>query len=113
VGDDERATDLNCADLNGDGLQDYLLVTQDRSMKILLRKPDGKLALAASNGNVVKAPYEQGINGAYNVIARRNKFSVANVSAGSGCGDSHVLYFEYSPAQSTWILAPAEKGLTG
>jgi hypothetical protein len=113
VGDDERATDLYCADLNGDGLQDYLLVTQDRNMKILLRKPDGKLALAVSNGNAVQAPYDQGINGAYNVIARRNKFSVTNLSAGSGGGDTYVFYFEYSPAESTWILTRAEKSLSG
>jgi hypothetical protein len=118
VATDESATDLYCADLNGDGLPDYLLVTQNqsqtkRTVQILLREPNGQLTSAVSNANVIQAPFEDGINGSHNIIARRNKFSVINVSAGSGGGDDYVFYFEYSQAASKWILTRAEKQLSG
>lgn len=116
--DGELATDLYCADLNGDGQPDYLLVTRDskqtkRTIQILLRRPNGQLVSAVSNANVVQPPFEDGVNGSHNVVARRNKFSVVNYSAGSGGGDEHVFYFEYSQSASTWILTRAEKEITG
>jgi hypothetical protein len=118
VANGEAATELYCADLNGDGLPDYLLVTQDqsqskRTIQILLRKPNGQLTSAVSNANVVQPPFEDGVNGQHNIIARHNKFSVVNESAGSGGGVDHVFYFEYSKPAGTWILTRAERELTG
>lgn len=103
---DERPTDLECADLKGDGRPGYVLVTQNssqtkRTLQILLRESDGRLKSAVQNVNVVQPPFEDGINGSHSVIARRNKISVINTSAGSGGGDDHVFYFEYSDKAAT------------
>lgn len=35
------------------------------------------------------------------------------MSAGSGGGDDHVFYFEYSQSTSPWILTRVEKELSG
>lgn len=85
---DEEATDLDCADLNGDGRDDYLLITRDKKLSrrtthILLRTADGKLSTALSNPNVIQTPAYDGINGSYTTIARRDRIEVINISAGS------------------------------
>jgi hypothetical protein len=114
----EHPMELYCADLNGDGLSDYVFVTEDeqhtkRTMQILIRKPNGQLTSAVSNANAVQPPFEDGINGSHRINVRRNKFSIINVSAGSGVGDSHIFYFEYMQLENTWVLTRAEKEITG
>ena len=118
----EVATDLECADLNGDGRPDYLLVTQTpitslagqgpvagkRIFQILLRQPNGALVSAVRNDAIISPDSDS-----YEIIARHNKFSVMNEQGGSGAGDFETAYFEYSDDAHTWILTRAVKKLWG
>jgi hypothetical protein len=118
VANGERATDLECADLRGDGLPDYLLVTQNReqtkrTVQILLREPQRQIISAVSNSKLVQAPFEDGVNGDHYIVARRNKFKVVNDSAGTGGGIGHSFYFEYSKTENTWLLTRAKKHIWG
>lgn len=114
VAGNESVMDLYCADLNGDGRPDYLLVTQDqeqtrRTLQILLSGPDDKLTSVVQNEHVVQPPFA----GSFTIIARRNRFEVQNTSAGSGGGDTYLFYFEYSPREQTWLLTRVQKDLFG
>jgi hypothetical protein len=118
----EVATDLECADLNGDGRPDYLLVTQTpitrlagqgpvagkRVLQIILRQPNGALVSAFRNEAII-SPYSS----SYEIIARRNKFSIMNEQGGSGGGDFETAYFEYADNGHTWMLTRAIKKLWG
>lgn len=111
------AMDLYCANLNGNGRNDYLLVTQNekdtqRTLQILLRGPNNELRSIVKNPGVVQPPFDDGMGG-YVIIARRNGFELMNTSAGSGGSDTHVFYFQYSTRDKTWLLTRVEKVLTG
>jgi hypothetical protein len=106
---------LECADINGDGLPDYLLVTQDqaltkRTLQILLRRPTGEIFSALTNSQIAQPPFEDGVmGGGVQILARRNKFQVEDISGGSGGGERFVYYFEYSKSEKTWLLTRGEK----
>jgi hypothetical protein len=88
---------LVCADLDGAGLMDYLMVTKTRALlsgpptrtlQILIRQKTLDLASVVSNNNAVQPPYNDGINGMPHVTARRGHFEIVNDSAGSGGADT-------------------------
>lgn len=117
---DGAAIDLYCADLNGTGRSDYLLLTADhkvtvstrRTLQILVSGPDDELRSVVKNSDVVQPPIDDAFGG-YTIIPRRNRFEVMNTVAGMGGGDTHVFYFQYSPHERTWLLTRVEKELTG
>jgi len=119
VPEGEQPEWLECADLNGDGVSDYVLVTEEsshlvrRTLQVLLRQSNGELKSVASNSHLVQIPAADGINGMPRVFVRKNRIVVVNSSAGSGGGDVLKFYFEYSPSESTWLLTRAEKSLVG
>jgi hypothetical protein len=116
VPEGQQAKWLYCADVNGDGTSDYVLVTEAgiRTFQILLRGSDGHLRSDVRTDDAVQGLGDDGFTGAPTLFVRKNKFVIINNSAGHfGTGESHVFYFEYSPEIKTWILTRADKDLQG
>jgi len=116
VPEGQQAKWLYCADVNGDGESDYVLVTEAgiRTFQILLRAPDGDLRSDVRNDDAVQGLADDEFTGAPALLVRKNKFVIINNSAGHfGTGESHIFYFEYSPETKTWILTRADKDLQG
>ena len=121
VDEGQRVRELDCADLNGDGLPDFALVTEGqdqdpltgRMLKILLRGPNGALTSVVTTSKVVQSPGEDGLTGMPTLFVRRNRIEVVNHSAGMhGFGDLD-LYFEYSIPDGTWLLTRVENVIYG
>ncbi|MEP7038733.1 MAG: hypothetical protein ABI891_10335, partial [Acidobacteriota bacterium] len=92
IGKTDHAIALESADLNGDGTQDFILVTEkktaetrgedadnERTLMILTRNADGKLKLVKSNKQVV---YCKSCGGSFGdpfegVEAKPNSFTVS------------------------------------
>lgn len=107
------------ADLNGDGLQDYLLILEKpgseedgnlRELVILTKQKDRSLQLAKRNGKIV---YCSKCGGGWgdpfnsdNVIADTKTFSVDNYGGG-GFRWSEGFKFNYSRRDRTWQLVEA------
>jgi hypothetical protein len=113
---------LVCADLDGDGHMDYLLVTKTRALlpglptrtlQVLIRQESHDLAAVVSNDNAVQPPYSDGINGMPQVTAGREHFEIVNDSAGSGGGDTWLFRFVYLKKNKTWFLTRVVKALQG
>jgi hypothetical protein len=114
---------LVCADLNGDGLMDYLMVTRAprlllsgptaRTLQILIRQKTHDLVSVVSNNNAAQPPSYDGINGQPYVKARREHFEIFNDSSGSGGADTWLFGFEYSKKNKTWFLTRVVKDLQG
>lgn len=112
----QQAKWLYCADVNGDGVSDYVLVTEagNRTFQILLRGSDGHLRSDARTDDAVQGLADDGWSGAPILLVRKNKFVIINNNLGNfGTGESHIFYFEYSPEIKTWILTRADKELQG
>lgn len=114
----DSAIDVACADLNGSGKAGYLLVSRKtsadsaRTLRVLLRQPDGKLSSAVRNANIIQ-PTAQDFMGGYEVVARTDRIKVINRQLGSGGGDVWTLYFKWSPPDATWLLSRVDKTLVG
>ncbi len=122
VGKGDHAIALKSADLNGDGTQDFILVTEkkmadtmgedadnERTLMIITRDREGKLKLAKSNKQVV---YCKSCGGAFGdpfegVEAKPNSFTVSNYG-GSAWRWSETYQFNYSRIDKTWQLVRAE-----
>jgi hypothetical protein len=115
VPEGQQAKWLYCADVNGDGVSDYVLVTEAgiRTFQILLRASDGHLRSDVRTDDAVQGLEDDEFTGAPALLVRKNRFVIINNSAGHGSGESHVFYFEYSPEIKTWILTRADKELQG
>jgi hypothetical protein len=113
---DQNAKFLYCADMNDDGLSDYVLVSeaQIRAFQILLREPDGHLRSDVRNDAAVQRLEDDDWNGVPGLIVRKNKFVIINNSEGHfRTGESRDFYFEYSSESKTWVLTRADKNLYG
>jgi hypothetical protein len=110
VPEGDNAIDLVCGDLDGEGKQDYLLVSQSeqrrQTLSVLLRTPDGKLSAIVRNPRISDGWFGT-------LIARRERIEVINTIEGNGGGDIFTFYFQYSAPDKTWLLTRAEKGFSG
>jgi hypothetical protein len=109
--DKENVRWLYCADLNGDGRADYLLVTEllTRYFQILIRQPDGTLESVIRSENVFNANIGGGDMDRLSV--RKMGFAVTNDEANTpgSSGRATVFRFQYSPKEKTWILSHASR----
>lgn len=107
------------ADLNGDGLQDYLLILEKpgseedgnlRELVILTRQKDRSLQLAKRNSKIVYCSKCGGGWGdpfsSENVVTDTKTFSVENYGGG-GFRWSESFKFNYSRRDRTWQLVEA------
>jgi hypothetical protein len=113
-----KAIAIEKADLNGDGLQDYLVVFQeastdpddlessDRPFVILTRSKSGQLVLAARNDKAVLCGGCGGVRGDpfVRIDVSTDKFTVHNA------GGSSTIWmdddtFQYSPRSRQWFLS--------
>lgn len=117
---DTRALCAADADLNGDGLRDYLLVLEkvsergydpgkeqgERPLLVLVRQPGGALRVAARNDRVVYCAVCGGIFGDpfEGIEARAETFTVYHYG-GSAWRWRADYTFRYVPAAGTWRLA--------
>ena len=119
----KTALALESADLNGDGIADYLLVVESanassgesgvddmRSLLILTAGANGDLKLAARNDKVVYCRSCGGVFGDpfAGVTVNRNSFTVDNYG-GSNWRWSDSYKFNYSRIDKTWQLVLVTK----
>lgn len=109
------AIELESADLNGDGRQDYILVLEDtendlRPLLILVRNKDNTLTQAKRNDKVVFGPDDGGIYGDpfQGINADSKSFSVSHYG-GSAWRWSFDYTFKYSRIDNTWQLVRVEE----
>jgi hypothetical protein len=108
---------VGSADLNGDGLQDYLLVLEkehpddaERPLLILLAKPNGQLRLAARNDRIISCSTCGGAMGdPFQDPAVEAKSFTVMASGGSAWRWSIAYKFNYSRRDDTWQLVRVEE----
>lgn len=108
-----RPIELKTADLNGDGLNDYLLALEDddgnRSLLIITKHPDGKFKLEKQNDNII---YCESCGGAmgdpFESIDAKTKSFTVNHYGGSAWRWSSSVKFNYSRKDNTWQLVRVE-----
>jgi hypothetical protein len=101
------------ADLNQDGRPDYLLVVEkdcdERTLLVVIRKPNGSLVLAASNSSAVMERSGGGTQGGYSgTLVARGAFTI---SQGVGSGpdmQSSSITFVWSAKRRTWLAKTLE-----
>lgn len=111
-----KAIELSQADLNGDGLADYILVLErqgdqykdgpgQRPLLILLRNPDGGLRLAKRNDKIIFCSNCGGVMGDpfMGVEAGTKRFIVSHYG-GSSWRWSVTYQFNYSGRDKSWQL---------
>lgn len=114
-----RPLALESADLNGDGLQDFVLVLERQKIKpadpeieegqrpllLLLREPNGALKLASRNDRIVYCSTCGGMMGDpfMGVVAGPKTFAVSHYG-GSSWRWSNAYVFKYSRRDATWQL---------
>ncbi len=119
-----KAIAVESADLNGDGLKDYILVLEKKNSKmdaddfpenqrpllILVRGKDKKLSEAARNENMVMCSRCGGVWGDpfESVTVAKNTFTV-NHYGGSNWRWTANYRFNYSRTDKTWQLVKIEK----
>ncbi len=108
---------LKAADLDGNGQQDYVLVTEERASReegesaggrtlwILVRGPDGRLMLAKSNASAIYSADMGGMMGDpfVGVSASTRSFEIEHYG-GSAWRWSTSSRFNYSKRDNTWQL---------
>lgn len=119
-----KAVALESADLNGDGMKDFILVLESenptksdeydvdedpRPLLILVRGNDKKLTLAKRNENIIMCPKCGGVWGDpfAGVIVGKNTFTV-NHYGGSNWRWTEDYKFNYSRIDKTWQLVRIE-----
>lgn len=112
---------LEDADLNGDGRPDYLLVlerpsagsdaksSRQRSLRILVRRADGRLVLAKRNDRIVLCAECGGAMGDpfAGVVTEGSSFTVQHYG-GSSWRWERSARFNYSRRDNTWQLVRVE-----
>ena len=109
-----KLRDFKSADLNGDGLNDFLLVLEHkdgmRTLKIITAQPDGKWQFEKSSdvavyckecGGAFGDPYES-------INAKTKSFTIRHLG-GSASRWSVATTFNYSKRDSTWQLVKVEE----
>lgn len=105
---------LKTADLNGDGLNDYLLILEDadgnRLLRILTKQIDGKFLLAKQSANAIMCRSCGGVLGDpfLDMHAKARSFTL-NHAGGSADRWSSSFTFNYSRRDDTWQLVLAEE----
>lgn len=111
IAQDRYAIEVESNDLNGDGLCDYILVTEDgdgdsRKAEILLRQPDGQLGSVTANDRMISCLTCGGTQAdAFDGITAG--FKIFTVYSSSGDAASHFscsATFAYAGEQSNWEL---------
>jgi len=117
--------DWKSADLNGDELDDYLVVLEkqkknpndpditekERPLLIIIRQKDNTLKLTKRNDLAVACSTcggRVGDDGFTEISATKGKFSIKNHSMGTAYQNSHTFNFSYSKRDSTWQLINVE-----
>lgn len=109
-----KVRDFKTVDLNGDSLDDYLLVIEredgTRTLKIITKQANGQLLLAKSNDAVV---YCRDCGGAlgdpFESISTKSKSFTVRHFGGSGYRWSVATTFNYSRRDQTWQLVRVEE----
>jgi len=117
----EVVYDFRKADLNGDGLSDYIFIVTDcdgdcleddyRILKIAIRSSDGRLKIVKSNDKIMLCKECGGVFGdPYTGMEAGYKwFSVSHAQGGND-RLFHTYTFRYSRKDRTWQLVLAREG---
>ena len=123
IGKNDHAIAFESADLNGDGMMDFILVTEpktattngedadnERTLMILTGDAEGKLKLAKTNKQVV---YCKSCGGSFgdpfdSIEANRSSFTVYNYGGSAWRWGEHYQ-FNYSRIDRTWQLVRVEE----
>jgi hypothetical protein len=125
VSEGTQPLSLTGADLDGDGLQDFILVLErqkarstdpdielgQRPLLILIRQTDGSLKLVKRNDDIIRCSTCGGIMGDpfEGVSAEPKTFTVSH-SGGSAWRWNDSYTFNYSRRDRTWQLVRVEEG---
>jgi hypothetical protein len=105
-----HAVALGSADINGDGRRDYVLILEknsaegERTLVILIRRPDHSLKLAVRNDTIVMCSFMQGEGGGIELIARHNTFKIRQTIGSGMVHGANILVFQYLKRERDWIL---------
>lgn len=123
VGKGESLLAFESADLNGDGLRDFVFIVEEavkasedaqddaaRTLRIAIRAPDGTLKVVKESSRVVLCRACGGVFGDPfgGLSAAKNTFSVHHYG-GSGWRWSNTYTFNYSKRDATWQLVRVDE----
>jgi len=116
--------DWKSADLNGDGLDDYLIVLEiqkkipsdpdmnekQRPVLLLIRQQDDSLKLVKRNDQIVTCSTCGGnfVDGFAGMSIAKNRFSISNHLQGTTAQTTKTYSFAYSRRDETWQLVRIE-----
>jgi uncharacterized protein YecT (DUF1311 family) len=117
----EVVYDFRKADLNGDGLSDYIFIVtdcdgvnpecDDRTLKIAIRSSDGRLKIVKSNDRIILGKEEGGVFGnPYMGMEAGNKWFSVSHHGGSTSTFDYEYRFNYSRKDKTWQLVLVREG---
>jgi hypothetical protein len=114
IDEGSNAIEVKSADLNGDGLDDYLVVTEnkdgDRSLLIISTQSDGKFKLEKRSDAVVMCKSCGGVLGdPFSGVQLKLKSFTVNHSGGSADRWANSFTFNYSRRDKTWQLVRVEE----
>jgi len=117
-----RSIEVERADLNGDGLLDYVLVLEnlqgkdeddverERILLIIVRKPGGALEVAERSDSAVRDDQCGGSFGdCFQGIAAKRRMFVISEFGGSGLRWNRKSTFRFSSRDQTWQLVRVEE----
>lgn len=109
-----KAIEIKSADLNGDGIDDFLIVTEDqdggRSLLIISKQPDGKLKFEKRSEVVVMCKSCGGALGdPFTGVQLKPKSFTVQHSGGSADRWTNSFTFNYSKRDKTWQLVRVEE----
>lgn len=99
---------LKSSDLNSDGLEDYLFITEEsksglRTFYIITTQSSGRLKLAVKNPWFVKEYDNKGEDPLFGVYSDYGSFEISFLS-GKGIRKVNSFIFVYVPVYSSWFL---------